>query len=689
MSITSLGVVAVTKNIIINRAELSVEDSPIEFIGTDNFLIVNSVLTQNIVVKKTTNIPVDVDYFNYSSVNDEGLSGDITIKSEASISFGEDDIEEEPEIELKTVNLDTETEKTVLWGNIVKFTANAAQAASTVPYTITGITSEELNDAPLTGFMDFVNGAVEKEFLLTPKNNTTIEDFTFSIALNQQTTLSALVVIVRTTAPSLYSFTDVTFSPGSATESTGPTLVQAVAGLSGTGVDVWKNNTSYFNTSNGIQLWTVPADGTYRIEAWGAQGGLHISATNSPGLGARMRGDFELIKGEIIRIMVGQQGQANPSGSVRGSGGGGGSFVIRTPYNTNPSILAIAGGGGGADGSSGGGGISAVTSNNGTNNGTGTVAGGTNGNGGSASVGGGGGGFFGNGANATATGGASFTNGGNGGSGEAAGGFAGGGGGDNTAGGGGGYSGGASGARATNGDGGGGGGSFNSGTNQSNSAGVRTGDGSVQITLIENTTPPPTLGLSGPETATFGDTLTYQFLYSPNILANGTDLAYTITGIDPNIIVGNTLTGTIKVYDDASFLIIKLENIGITGTLTLTITLPDNSTETFSTEIVTSFINVTTSSTVISTTFNDAQPESAPILSRVFSKEIMIGLDEMTFSLIRIVPVNISISVREDQELGFFIDADGKAAFAVLDDSNDPRAIQVPGFGAGPVQRWF
>jgi hypothetical protein len=63
-----------------------------------------------------------------------------------------DEVVEDPETVF--IDLDTETEKRVEWGNKIVFTADADQIANTVPYTITGITSEELNGAPLTGFMD-------------------------------------------------------------------------------------------------------------------------------------------------------------------------------------------------------------------------------------------------------------------------------------------------------------------------------------------------------------------------------------------------------------------------------------------------------------------------------------------------------------------------------------------------------
>ena len=89
----------------------------------------------------------------------------------------------------------------------------------------------------------------------------------------------------------------------------------------------------------------MPYTGDYRIEAIGAAGGYdsHANSTQYRGRGARMVGTFRLNKGEVIRILVGQEGGVNTG--KKASGGGGGTFVVRggnTP-------LIIAGGGGGIE----------------------------------------------------------------------------------------------------------------------------------------------------------------------------------------------------------------------------------------------------------------------------------------------------------------------------------------------------
>ena len=96
---------------------------------------------------------------------------------------------------------------------------------------------------------------------------------------------------------------------------------------------------------SGIQQWTVPQTGDYRIEAIGAAGGHDASSSRGQyqGRGARMKGTFRLLKGEIIKILVGQEGGINTRSSS--SGGGGGTFVVR---GSNTPLI-IAGGGGGLE----------------------------------------------------------------------------------------------------------------------------------------------------------------------------------------------------------------------------------------------------------------------------------------------------------------------------------------------------
>ena len=98
-----------------------------------------------------------------------------------------------------------------------------------------------------------------------------------------------------------YTQTSVTFTNASATGQNGPTQSQINTAYSGTALA----NKVTINTQ-GIQEWTVPADGTYTIEVWGARGG----GSGNYGKGARMRGDFNLSEDDVIKIVVGQMGGA-------------------------------------------------------------------------------------------------------------------------------------------------------------------------------------------------------------------------------------------------------------------------------------------------------------------------------------------------------------------------------------------
>ncbi|TVR76526.1 MAG: hypothetical protein EA412_13455, partial [Chitinophagaceae bacterium] len=281
----------------------------------------------------------------------------------------------------------------------------------------------------------------------------------------------------------------------------GPSQAQIDAEYTGTSLDG-----SVTVIGDGIQEWTVPFTGTYTIDAYGAQGGF--AGGGQAGLGARISGEFDLIAGQKVHIIVGQQGGQYQANTRRWqSSGGGGSFVVLEGAADESDILVIAGGGGGyahnratnnVDGQAG------PNGGNGSGN-TSSSNGGSNGSGGLSSSGGnwgGGGGFIGDGTTATSRGGRSFLNGGLGGTGTVAdveGGFGGGGGvtrtlSNNTrrGAGGGGYSGGGAAhststlTGTTGGAAGGGGGSYNNGLNQINESGIRAGDGLVVISYDIN-----------------------------------------------------------------------------------------------------------------------------------------------------------------------------------------------------------
>ena len=176
---------------------------------------------------------------------------------------------------------------------------------------------------------------------------------------------------------------------------------------------------SEYNTIGNVQTFVVPANGTYKLEVWGAQGGN--SNFNSGGKGGYAIGYKTFTAGENLYIYVGQAG-GNSSGynvagaggyngggagrasSLKSVGGGGGATDIRYGGTAYSNRIIVAGGGGGAfSHRSGGnrlnGGDGGGTSGTGPNAGT-QSSGNAIGIGGSAGdqCGGGGGGYYGGGA---------------------------------------------------------------------------------------------------------------------------------------------------------------------------------------------------------------------------------------------------------------------------------------------------
>jgi hypothetical protein len=296
------------------------------------------------------------------------------------------------------------------------------------------------------------------------------------------------------TAPetSLYQFTEHTFTNAGAEGRTGPTLAQIRNAYSSIS---WAKDYITMVNNDGIQLWTVPKTGNYLILARGASG---------LGTGAVIDTFINLVKNDIIKILVGQMGIQNENIideiPLRNTGGGGGTFVV---YNNNKPIIIAGGGGGNSNfhAISKSNANSSYGNNGKSGSGSGAGSGGSGGNGGKASnSSAGGGGLISDGENCiiNATGGKAFINGGVGGTSgnsnkKCDGGFGGGGGCDidwpSGGGGGGGYSGGGGGGPGRDRSSasiGGGGGSYCEKPNEWNFslASVPVGHGIVVITLI-------------------------------------------------------------------------------------------------------------------------------------------------------------------------------------------------------------
>lgn len=144
----------------------------------------------------------------------------------------------------------------------------------------------------------------------------------------------------------------------------------------------WYHSVITFPYTGGTQEFTVPYDGLYQLEVWGAQGGAaqeKIGVNFSGGLGGYAKGKVYLTQNTILYVVVGGQGGSNPEwenpGGYNGGGagqsycgGGGGATHIGafdstlaeygktsspTEQEKYPGLYIVAGGGGGGGSSSG------------------------------------------------------------------------------------------------------------------------------------------------------------------------------------------------------------------------------------------------------------------------------------------------------------------------------------------------
>lgn len=173
-----------------------------------------------------------------------------------------------------------------------------------------------------------------------------------------------------------------------------------------------------FNYNGGIQSFVAPSTAMYKIEAYGASGGVSSNLTNY-GSGGYSYGNIVLKQGEQLYITVGGKGTISSGGSVAGgyngggaasgnnTGSGGGCTLVAFQSGTlaelsDSNVVMVAGGGGGKSMNSQG--INMGGSGGGSEGGSTTHAsGGTQTSGysrgqgqpGSYGIGGGGGGYYG------------------------------------------------------------------------------------------------------------------------------------------------------------------------------------------------------------------------------------------------------------------------------------------------------
>lgn len=348
--------------------------------------------------------------------------------------------------------------------------------------------------------------------------------------------------------PTIFSRLDInrtsyTFTSCGAFGTEGPSQEQSNIEYVGTNLE------GMVTVNNGIQQWIVPETGPYTITAAGASGGYTPSIPG--GRGRAITIEVDLLQGDVLDILVGQEGgrgQISANGAYAG-GGGGGTFIIK-----NGSPILVSGGGGGSGEGTGsfiavlpGADASSYENTNGSD-GTGYSGswnppgtGGVNGNGGNASGSGGagGGGYNTDGSAGYYAGipGKAYVNGGFGGinrifygtfSLDIQGGFGGGSGAglhsnfEANAGGGGGYSGGGGGATRVG--SGGGGGNYFTGTYISSD--LNTGDGLVVITGSGPSNSNPSITSTPPVDALDGSVYEYTISSSD---VDGDDVVITAT----------------------------------------------------------------------------------------------------------------------------------------------------------------
>ena len=97
--------------------------------------------------------------------------------------------------------------------------------------------------------------------------------------------------------------TTYTFTNASAIGNTGPTTPQITAAYLST------NLNGSVTVTSGIQQFTVPVSGLYKIEAWGATAGSARAGID--GQGRKISGQITLTAGTVLNIAVGQKGLVN------------------------------------------------------------------------------------------------------------------------------------------------------------------------------------------------------------------------------------------------------------------------------------------------------------------------------------------------------------------------------------------
>jgi hypothetical protein len=247
----------------------------------------------------------------------------------------------------------------------------AALTKSSIP-SLTGLRNTAVQLALSGYFSDPLNGALTYSVVEDPEGCASIisssklqilpayRNKTYTVKVRASGTYARSIdntVSVRETAAPLFAFASFTFGTAGRTGRWGASLAEFQSAYGAQ--TAWVS--SYFTTlRDGVQVWSVPTEGSYKLTVAGARGGGSqryvnngsipgytlgpLSAMPSAGGGGRVvSGTVALAAGDKLIFVVGQCGQDKPYMG----GGGGGTFVYLNAVSST-GLLLVGGGGGGA-----------------------------------------------------------------------------------------------------------------------------------------------------------------------------------------------------------------------------------------------------------------------------------------------------------------------------------------------------
>ncbi len=102
-----------------------------------------------------------------------------------------------------------------------------------------------------------------------------------------------------------------------------------------------------FDYTGSEQVWSVPVNGYYLIEAWGASGGSSTNSgvTNVGGYGGYSQGVVKLTSNQTLYVNVGGEGVSGTTSTAGNGGYNGGGNGTKGTYSN---VIRAGGGGGGA-----------------------------------------------------------------------------------------------------------------------------------------------------------------------------------------------------------------------------------------------------------------------------------------------------------------------------------------------------